>query len=275
MVTRLMLGAVLLLALSMSARAGHAQTIQGVVRQDPSGDPLQGAAVRLLDAYDAVLDEVLSDDDGRFAIRLSSPGSYRLEVTLIGFGPGRSALFTVGPDDEPSVEIFLTVEPVRLDSLVVQGEPRNPRLEMVGFYNRLADDVGHFILREEIERRSPRQVTDLFYGYPGARVTTVNSLMGEYDIVMRAGATMFLGKVCYPTVVLDGVVVRGGGAASLSDLRQSWRGQRDVVELGRWNDLVEPANIEAIEVYPSAAGIPVQYAGSRSPCGAILIWTRR
>jgi hypothetical protein len=266
---------VLLFMLGVHAPAGHAQIVRGVVRQDPAGDPLQGAAIRLLDASDVVLDEVLSDDDGNFVIGLPSPGSYRLEVTRIGYTPGRSDLFTVGPDDEPTVEIHLSVQPVRLDSLEVVGEPRSPRLEMVGFYRRLQEEVGHFILREEIERRSPRQATDLFYGYPGARVAIVNSLTGEYDIIMRAGATMFLGRVCFPTVVLDGVVVRRGGTANPETGQQRWRVQTDAIELGGWNALVEPADIEAIEVYPSAAGLPVQYAGSRSPCGAILIWTRR
>ena len=34
-------------------------------------------------------------------------------------------------------------------------------------------------------------------------------------------------------------------------------------------------NLEAIEVYPSPAGLPVQYSGYLSPCGAILLWSRR
>jgi hypothetical protein len=77
-------------------------------------------------------------------------------------------------------------------------------------------------------------------------------------ITMRAANTMFLGKPCAPTVVLDGAVVTVGGS----------RGSGDV----NW---VDPHNLEALEVYPSPAGVPVQYSGYMSPCGAILMWSRR
>lgn len=275
MLTRSILCVALLLVLGTTVQAGQAQTVQGVVRDDATGDPLLGAAVRLLDPDDTVLSEILSDANGRFAVGLPAPGTYRLEITLIGYAPGRSDLFTVGSGDEPSVEIYLIVQPVRMDSLEVVGEPRNPRLEMVGFYQRVAQDYGHFMLREEIERRSARQVTDLFYGFQGGRVVSVNNLAGEFDVVLRGGSTMFLGEICFPTVVLDGVVVRNGGPV---DYRTAeGRRQAEIMgrDLGQWNALVHPAEIDAIEVYPSAMGLPVQYAGHRSPCGAILIWTRR
>ena len=71
--------------MGVHARAGHAQLIQGVVRQDPSGGLLQGAAVRLLDAHDAVLDEVLSDDEGRYVIAQLRVGPYNIQAELPGF----------------------------------------------------------------------------------------------------------------------------------------------------------------------------------------------
>ena len=169
MATRSALCAVLLLVLSVSARAGHAQLIQGIVLEDPSGQPIEGAAVHLLDATDSILSETLSDAEGRFAVRLPAPGTYRLAVSRIGYASARTELFVVGPDVEPSVEIYLTVEPIPLDPLDVVGESRAPQLELVGFYHRLERGYGHFIVREEIERRSAARVTDLFYGFQGGR----------------------------------------------------------------------------------------------------------
>ena len=72
---------------------------------------------------------------------------------------------------------------------------------------------------------------------------------------------MFVRGVCRPTVVLDGVVLRVGGAGNARDLLL--------------DDLLNPFNLEAVEVYPSAAGVPVQYQGYMSPCGAILAWSQR
>ena len=39
--------------------------------------------------------------------------------------------------------------------------------------------------------------------------------------------------------------------------------------------LVHPDNVAAIEVFPSPAGVPVQYNNRGSACGVILVWTRR
>jgi hypothetical protein len=40
------------------------------------------------------------------------------------------------------------------------------------------------------------------------------------------------------------------------------------------NGVVSPSQIEAVELYSSAANTPVQYGGVNSACGVILIWTR-
>ncbi len=41
------------------------------------------------------------------------------------------------------------------------------------------------------------------------------------------------------------------------------------------DNLIDPAAIAGIEIYPRQTGIPMQYAGSAAACGAVLIWTRR
>jgi hypothetical protein len=41
------------------------------------------------------------------------------------------------------------------------------------------------------------------------------------------------------------------------------------------DQLLDPFNIEAVEIYTSPAGVPVQYKGYLSPCGAIIAWSRR
>ncbi len=78
---------------------------------------------------------------------------------------------------------------------------------------------------------------------------------------MPASTMMFTRGSCHPSVVLDGVVLRAGGIGKPGD-----------PTLDR---LLNPFNIEAVEVYPSPAGVPVQYQGYVSPCGAILAWSRR
>jgi hypothetical protein len=40
------------------------------------------------------------------------------------------------------------------------------------------------------------------------------------------------------------------------------------------NSMVTPGQVEAVELYGSAASIPVKYNGLGAACGVILIWTR-
>jgi hypothetical protein len=41
-----------------------------------------------------------------------------------------------------------------------------------------------------------------------------------------------------------------------------------------WSEVVHVNDIEAIEVYPGPAGVPPWLFGPRSPCGAVVIWTK-
>jgi len=63
-----------------------------------------------------------------------------------------------------------------------------------------------------------------------------------------------------PSVVLDGVVLRVGGVGNGGD---------------PVDQLLNPFNLEAVEVYTSPSGVPVQFRGYVSPCGAIIAWSRR
>lgn len=265
--SKLSFGISLLGLICLPAFSLDAQIIRGIVREDPSGSPIPGAAVRLINAEDDTLSTIMSDEEGNFSIALPAPGHFRLSVVRLGYTPANSGLFQVGENDEPSVDIYLTAAPVSMDTVDVVGEVREPKLESVGFYERLEEGIGYFVTREEIEGRPIHQATDLLYGFRGGRVTIVNSLTNEYDVIMRAGATSYIrggrapqDAVCFPAIVIDGVVVRHGGVG---------------VEIGSWNALVDPAEIEALEAYSNPSGIPVRYAGMRTPCGAILIWTRR
>lgn len=241
--TRSTVWAIFLLWVGSSADPANAQFVRGSVIEAPSGAPISGAAVLLLDERDRGILEVLSDDQGQFVLSLPSPGTYRLSVTRIGYNPARSGLFEAASANAPAVEVSLTVKPVALDSLEILSTPRVPRLERLGFYKRKEIGWGYFINREEIRERHPTWVTDLIRGLPGVRIA--------YDeLGVPKGAYL---RNCLLSVVLDGVPVTVDP-----------------------NTLVHPSEIEGMEVYPSVVGVPAQYRrGLAGPCGTILIWTRR
>jgi len=77
-------------AASVSGDAAKAQQTDGIVVGkviDPTGNGVSGADVVLMRDRESMLDEVQSDDDGRFTFTHVSPGSLQLRVVAQGFAP--------------------------------------------------------------------------------------------------------------------------------------------------------------------------------------------
>jgi hypothetical protein len=73
------------------------------------------------------------------------------------------------------------------------------------------------------------------------------------------------------SIYLDGVRIFAG-------VRVSRDKPIDPAEAERIPDLrrfISVNDIEAIEVYRSAAGIPIQFGGASGQCGAVVLWTKR
>jgi hypothetical protein len=254
-----------------AAPPARAQVVRGAVKETASEAVVPGAAVSLVDSAGAVVASTATSDEGLFLLRAPGPGTYRVRAGRIGYATVTSDPFRVEPDDDVFADLCLAILPVPQEAIELSVEARDPRLERTGFYKRQERNFGFFVTREEIDRRSPQRITDLFFGYPGVHVLYAGAA-GKYEVVMRGARSMFLGgsrgrpdepgpatTTCFPTVTVDGVVVRRGGSG---------------VEIGEWNHLVHPQEIEAIEVYTSSSGLPPELAGNNSPCGAILIWMR-
>ena len=63
---------------------------------------------------------------------------------------------------------------------------------------------------------------------------------------------------CYPFVVLDGQVIHRGGEFPANIDR-----------------IIDPESVAGVEIFPSAIGVPIQFAGVDASCGVIMFWTRR
>jgi len=250
----------ILFALVVPARA---QTLTGVVLDSVSHAPVVGARILLLDSAGTAIKALTTSSDGQFTFSIPHLGDYRLLIGRIGYPISISKPFVFSSAFTARVSLSLPSNPITLDTVTVvarQIERRMPYLVDAGFYKRRQEGFGHFLTRADIDKRDPRVLTDLLQGISGVRVSCQSGFL-TCDADMRAARSMFYRGKCRPTVVIDGVVVRAGGVGSKGDLFL--------------DQLINPFNVEVLEVYPSPAGVPVQYSGYLSPCGAILIWSRR
>ncbi len=250
------------------APMSSAHSIRGIVVEDESGVPILTAEVTLLDTSDAVVGRYVTDGDGRFIARLPTVGSYRLRARRIGYEPSVSDAFVMGPGQAAMAELRLQVDPLLLDEVEAVVDAQSLALVRDGFYDRQRMGFGHFLTPQDFETKPGlTSLQDLFRDIPG--VVALPERPSSRDLLRGMNGTqgnpagsgrwdLFTrGRSCRPSVSVDGVVVQVGGSGRPSS----------------WNESLSPLSVAAMEVYPSAAGLPEWLAGSGG-CGAVVIWTK-
>jgi len=256
----------------IAAAAGHAaaQTIVGRVVEAGTDAPVPLVGVTAVGADQRVAARGRTAPDGRFSLELRAAGVYRLRAERAGYAPVLSQQVEVGVRATLEGDVQISTQPMTVGPLTVRARrepPRRASLEMTGFYVREAAGQGHFLRREDIERQSQTNVSQLLDRQPGIQLfldprgrpyVSFGRAQGNVGAFARAQQRQV--DVCLPRYYLDGTLVYieppGRNGPTL-------------------NDLVQPEQIEAIEMYASAAQIPPQYGGSDSACGVIVIWTRK
>ena len=224
--------------------------IGGTVRDQDGGNRLEGVAVR----FPGLNLTGLTNQSGRFSFQDIPPGEHSIEVEMLGYSTREETVVVAG-GKILTLDFTLAVEPIELDPIEVSVESRSLDLEVSGFYTRRLETSGHFITREKIEERAPLYTSDLFRGMAGVKVMSTGYVGDQYAILLNGSRTISAGKLCYPAVYLDGQVVHPGG------------------EIPAFLDnIVHPEEVAGIEVYNSAASMPVQY-NFQGACGVIVIWT--
>lgn len=234
--------------------ATQAQTgaIAGRVVDTGEDRPIPGAEVALLGAEGEPIADAVSDAQGAFRFESLAPGTYRVRVSTLGRAETTSDVLRIAADSTVQVILRMAAEAVELDALSVEARRRqlNPALE--AFYQRAESGRGGaFILREEIDMRHPRFLTDLLATTPSMRVT--GGLLVNYR------------RQCPPLVVIDGMKMNREPKNSRLALKEAY----DLV------NILHPSVVEGMEIYAGSIGLPPELVGSDSGCGVIAIWTQR
>ncbi len=233
------------------ADQGQRGVVAGRVREGQGGPPVAEAFIVLEGPERRT---VYADGRGRFELLDVAPGTYRVRAEHVAFRTSEGELEVPRGGARVTAEIRLLPNAIALEPVVASVEARSPRLQRAGFYERQQAGFGSFITRDEIERRNPVGLIPLFNRIPRAQA------VGE-RIVFR-GSEVFGGlnapagnegpTPCFPELYVDG----------------TWWGKDYSLHF------IHPEDVEAIEVYASAAQIPIRYNTSNSACGVILIWLR-
>ncbi|MGQ0647658.1 MAG: carboxypeptidase regulatory-like domain-containing protein [Gemmatimonadaceae bacterium] len=205
------------------------------------GTPIVGARVDVVGTPGMTL----TGAGGTFRIDSLPSGTQSLVVRQIGLAPVEQAveLSTRAP---ANVTVTMSRAATVLAEVRVEAE-RDAGLDKIGFTQRKRSGFGYFISGDDIGKRAPNLLTDLFRTSPGLRVVPSGT-----DYVVESARNALGGCVKY---WVDGAV---------------W----EAVFPGDVDRLVPPWEIAAIEVY-NGTSVPAQFqmAGSSS-CAAIVIWSK-
>ena len=256
----LALAATVLLATGAAAPVA-AQVLRGTI-VDHRSKPVDSVRVTLSSTTGATVDDTLTGEDGAFAFTVPLVGDYIVRARRSGYVTIVTQPISVLSSTAATVQLRLKAAATPGDTLPevsqqVAVEQEVPYLAQAGFYERMHRGLGRFLTRAQLDKARSDRLTDALRGMPGEQIVC----NGQYcDAQAPGAASMFTRGICQQTVVLDGVVLRSGGVS----------GGGDPVD-----QLLNPFNLAGVEVYSSPSGVPVQFKGYMSPCGAIVAWSRR
>jgi hypothetical protein len=214
--------------------------VSGIVK-DSVGLPIPDVEVGDLAAGKSVR----SDSVGHFILADVPSGNVDITFRRVAYAP-IVLLITIPPADTTEVEVVLGVVAQELKGMVVQAHPDQLR-QLVAFESRRKRGIGHFITRQQIEDRHPLLLSDMLRTIPGAIL--INADNGRTSVRFSRVAR----NNCPPQFFVDGIEVTG---FSIDDM--------------------PPGDVEGVELYAGAAGLPPEYnrLHGTSICGTVVIWSR-
>lgn len=199
---------------------------------------------------------VLSIRDPRSGTVISGPGDAFGTDLAAPVGAPAAELLHREEAPPPRIEVRVPEPAFEIEGLLVSVEQRSSRLADMGFYDRRDSGTGTFLDGEEIAAQLPSSLEEILRPIPGVRIA--------HTVTTRGGRPVVVIRGCLPAIYIDGVQARRGTPFESKP-------DREPVYL---SDLVNPEDIEGIEVYTSPAELPAQYGGTGAECGVLLVWTR-
>lgn len=241
---------------------GSVMTIEGL--------PIAEAEIRIVGTGQTAL----SDSAGRFAIRGLSQGDHVVQARRIGY---KSAQFraTLESDTEvKEVRIVLERGTYQLPEVVVAARQLKPieyawTTRFDDFFRRKQVGLGHYIMKEEIDRRGAGRTPSLLAGIRSVKLRFRHAGVSGTDVEFtgcdRVGVWIDGNKQRNPDIPVTSLQGTGGMAHAK---RPNDSGKITASYLER----VLPSQIEMIEVYRGPAEMPAEFIDDS--CAAIAIWTK-
>jgi hypothetical protein len=237
---------------SRRVRRGNGM-LSGTVVTVADGKPIRGAHVSLTDGP-----ETDANEKGEWTIADAPLGTRMLEVRALGYVPSRRRVDIVGVPRE--VRVSMSTLKAVLDTVKITATRLVP--DLAGFEERRKGAFGQFLTPEEILKRQPVSLSDVFRSIPGLKFEYDDDLV-EKRIRMRGA----FGS-CEPAIYINGQAMTTFSPDSTRTGFSTVTLSSD--DIDTW---MRPRDVTGIEIYTGDQA-PIQYRQGMSGCGSILIWTK-
>lgn len=209
-----------------------------------NGVPIANARVEV----EGTTSRALTNAEGTFTLTELPSGTQSVVARQMGFAPVSKAVEL--STRETANTIITMSQPVQMLDPVVVTAQSDLGLDNIGFTARSKGMSGTFMNAEEIMRRGPNLLTDVFRTVPSLRVVPVS----PYDYEVQSSRGNMLGGNCVK-YWLDG-------------------SPYEAVFPGDVDRMIPPYEIAAIEVY-NGSTVPIQFTNANSSnCAVIVIWSK-
>lgn len=228
-------------------RAGTGR-ISGTVVTADGARPLPNADVII-----GKTQRVRTDERGVFTLAGIPTGTRMMDVRALGYAPITLPVDVI--DGAAPLRIALVSLKAMLDTVTVRGRLAGS-VALEGFERRRKHSGanGRFMTAEDIAKRNPIQVADMFRSMPGiliARDANGDEILVQRNFFLNLYTTQ--SPFCRVSVFLNGT--------RLNDMT-----------VGMLNGMLQVKTLLGIEVY-SGATTPPEFS-RRDGCGSVVVWTR-
>lgn len=211
-----------------------------------AGTPVQGARVEV----EGTVSRALTGPDGEFTLTELPSGTQSVVARQMGFAPVSQPVEL--SSRAPTTTVITMSRPVTvLEAVVVEATSElKAGLDAVGFTQREKAMSGYFLDSDEVMRRGPNMLTDVFRTVPSLRVVP----NGPYDYDVQSARGNTLGGNCVK-YWMDGSPF-------------------EAVFPGDVDRMIPPYQVAAIEVY-NGSSVPIQFTNANTNnCAVIVIWSK-
>lgn len=221
----------------------NAQSISGKI-VDENKIPLPGATVSI----EGTTTGSSTDMDGKFQLRLSSPGAYTLRVAFLGFQTILKDV-VVEANENKSIDFVLKEDAALLDEVVVIGYGSVEKKDLTGSIVSVNS--------KDFQSGNVNTPEQLVLGkVAGVQITPNGGSPGSGSTIrIRGGASLNASND--PLIVIDGVPVSNDGIAGAANPL----------------NLINPNDIENVTILKDASATAIY--GSRASNGVIIITTKK